>query len=138
MEKFGCGVLVTILILGIIAGIWFSLDEQSKGIVVGLLLGGAGMLVGFAVALAVVCIFLLRTMHWQVQGGKSTQPIVMGWPGYGHTPLPPPEGTMEGQYQWHPPPPQTSWQRPGRGWNVLGGEDMPPGERPPPPPGRLW
>jgi len=127
MRKFGCGVGAAFLLLAIVALVWLSLGEQSKGIVVGLLLGAVGTVVGVIIALAVVCIFLLINMRWQVQGGKSNQPIVMGWPDYGNTPLPSPD-TMESQYQWYPPPSQPSWQRPSRWWNVLGGEDMPPGQ----------
>lgn len=131
MKKFGCGVGAAFLLLAIVALVWLTLDEQSKGIVVGLLLGAVGTVIGVIIALAVVCIFLLLNMRWQVQG-KAAPPIVMGWPGNGHIPLAPPE-TMEGQYQWGPPPAQPAWRRPGRGWHVLGGEDMPPGERWPPP-----
>jgi len=129
MKKFGCGIAAAFLLLAIVALVWLSLDEQSKGIVVGLLLGAVGTVIGVILALAVVCVFLLLNMRWQIQGGKPTPPIVMGWPGYGHPGLPPPANMVDGQ--WHYPPSQPAWHRQGRGWHVLGGEDMPP-EWPPP------
>lgn len=121
MKKFGCGIGVAVVALAIVAGIWFSLDEQARGIVVGLLLGGVGMLIGVILALAVVAIFLLYNLNWHVRSGG--QPVMHG-PGQ-QAALPAPDP----QFSYYPPqaPP---WSRPARSWRGLGAEDMPPGTRP--------
>jgi len=127
MKKFGAGIISALTFLAIAALIWLSLDEQAKGIVVGLLVGAAGMLCGITVALAIVALFLLAQMRWQVQGSPHQPPIVMGYP---PAALPAPDHTV------YPPPPKAAWDRLGRHFRILGEEDMPgeeymPGTRPP-------
>jgi len=127
MRKFGCGMGAMLALLGIAAIVWFSLDEQAKGIVIGIGLGLVGAIIGGAFALALVAIFLLAQMRWQVQG-RPQAPIVMGgWPpsaGY----LQPP---VDAEFSVHPPPADPHWKRPGRGFQVIGGDDVPPEHRPP-------
>lgn len=126
MRKFGCGMGFMLFLLGVAIMVWFSLDEQAKGIVVGIGLGLVGALIGGAFALALVAIFLLVQMRWQVQGRPQT-PIVMGYPPpAGYLQAPP----QEGDWSVHPPPANAHWNRGGRGFQVIGGEDVPPGTRP--------
>lgn len=119
MRKFVAGGVVAIIILALIALMWFSLDEQAKGVIVGLILGGVGMLVGIALALAVVAIFLLYQLRWQVQGSQASPMFPPGTA----PPLALPPGQAE--FNYYPPPRRPEWARPGRDWQVLGEEDMP-------------
>lgn len=120
MRKFGCGMLAMLGLLGAGLGIWFSLSEQSKGIIVGLVIGAVGMLIGIAFALAIVAILLLQNLRWQVQGSQSQAPVLMGYPTQYQ--LAPP-----GDADWsdHPPPATPSWNRPNRGFRIIGGSDAP-------------
>jgi len=126
MKKFGCGMGFMLALLGIAVVVWFSLDEQAKGIVIGIGLGLVGAIIGGAFALALVAIFLLAQMRWQVQGRPQAPPIVMGYP--------PPAGYLDSpvdaEFSVHPPPADPHWKRPGRGFQVIGGDDAPPGTRP--------
>lgn len=123
MKKFGCGILVTIAFLGAVAAIWFSLGEQTKGVVVGLVLGGTGMLIGLALGLAVVAIFLLSNLRWQIQGGGHP-PVIHG-PGQ-QAALPAPDP----QYTYYPPHQAPPWARPVRAWRGLGIDEIPAEARP--------
>ena len=124
MKKFTAGIISALALLAIIALVWFSLNEQTKGVVVGLLLGGAGALCGFTTALAIVALFLLARMRWQVQGNPHQPPIVMGYP--------PPALPAPGQegHTVYPPPSRPAWDRPDRHFKILGEEDIP-GTKPP-------
>lgn len=126
MRKFGCGMGFMLLLLGIVTIIWFSLDDQAKGIIVGVALGLAGAIIGFMFALSIVAIFLMAQMRWQVQG-RPQAPIIMGYsPPAGYLQAPP-----ESDWSVHPPPASPHWERPGRGFQVIGGDDAPPGRSPP-------
>lgn len=122
MKRFTAGMIVAVTILALIAGIWFSLDDQAKGIVVGLIMGGIGVLVGVVLGLAIVALFLLYNLRWQIQG--KSQPAMMA--GSGHPALPAPVP----QYSYYPPQQPPTWARSARTWRGLGEEDMPPGTRP--------
>lgn len=120
MRKFTMGIVVTPLLVAGIVVVWLSLGEQAKGIVIGLILGGIGMLIGIILALAVVAIFLLWNLRWSVQ---NAPPVLRhGAPTY--QALPPPAHT-----ETYYPPPRPEWARGNRQWQILGRDDMPPSAR---------
>jgi hypothetical protein len=119
MRKVGAGLVIVLALVGLGAVIWLSLDEQAKGVLVGIVVGGVGAFVGFVVALAVVAIFLLYNLRWQVQGRQLPPPMVHGSQ-QGLPALPP--GRPEYHYY---PPPQPTWARSPRDWQILGEDDMP-------------
>lgn len=122
MRRFAAGMLVAMVVLGVVALVWFSLNDQAKGLILGLIMGGVGMVVGVILALAIVAVFLLYNLRWQIQG--KSPPVIMA--GSGHPALAAPDPS----YTYYPP--QAAPQgRPVRSWQGVGVEDMPsPATRP--------
>lgn len=106
MRKFAAGVTITLILLGVGLLIWYGLNDQARGLVVGVLLGIIGLAAGVILAFAVVGIFLLINLRWSVT--SATAPPVL----HGSPPLP---------LDLPRPVPQ-GWRR--REWDVVGAEDV--------------
>ena len=107
MRKFAAGVVITLILLGAALLVWYSLDDQAQGLVVGVLLGIVGLAAGVVLAFAVVGVFLLVNLRWSVTSATAP-PAMHGTPPLG---LPAPEFAPRG------------W-RGKRHWNVVGAEDV--------------
>ncbi len=117
MNRFLAGVLITAAGLAIPVGVWFSLDTQARGVVVGVAIGGAGACLGAISALAIVGLVLLRSLQWSVApGGRQGAPppppvVIVGREALG---LPAPQD--QGEFSNTPP---SNWRKV-REWEVLG------------------
>ena len=114
MKKVVAGALITIIILAICLVIWLSLDDQARGVVVGVLLGIVGLIAGIIVALAAVGILLLIQLRWSVNSSTAS-PMLHGQ----NTPQLPTAS------MWQQAPPT---RRPQREWDVVGAEDVTEGD----------
>lgn len=99
------GVIVIVVVASII--VWYSLDSQARGVVLGVLLGVGGLFLGAVLAFAVVGMLLLWKLVWQVQQ-QPPRPMILPTPG--QVPALPP-----GQ-DWQPAP----RRRIPRDWRILG------------------
>jgi len=112
MKRLFAGAITFVVIITASVVVWYQLNDQARGIVVGVLLGAGGFAAGVLLALSVVAIFLLINLRWSVTP-QSKPPIVL--PGTQPAlPAPP-------QQQWHRPP---QYRNPRRWWDIVGAEDV--------------
>lgn len=110
MKRFMAGAIVAVVIIAAGVLVWYGLDDQARGIVVGVLLGVGGLATGVLLALAAVAILLLINLRWTVSQ-NAKPPIVL--PGAGPPARP--------QSQWYPPQLRAPRQW---GGTILGVEDV--------------
>lgn len=118
MRKFFAGALVMVAL--IIAGvlIWYGLNDQAQGLVLGFGMGAVGLGAGVVIALAFVgIVFLLRLRYDASPRYPTPQPpiIIQG-------------GVVPGLEAGTPvyPAPPLAQRRTQRNWQNIGGEDAPP------------
>jgi hypothetical protein len=120
MKRFFAGALATVGVIGTGGVIWLALNQQSRGILMGVGVCTGGMFLGATMAMAVVGVLLLAKLTWGVNVSAPQPPqIVLHGGGRQQEPglLPP--------AQYGPPPAAI---RPPRQWDVLGADDVdPPG-----------
>lgn len=110
MKRFFGGAMVAVALIAAVVLVWYGLNDQAKGLVVGVMLGAGGIVVGILVALAVVGVLLLMNLRWSVQAAKP--PVIL--PGI-QPALPAPQ-----QQQWSAPR-----RRSPRAWeSFVGVEDV--------------
>lgn len=113
MKRFMAGMIIAVAVIAGVVVVWLSLHDQTKGILIGVVIGFLGLVLGVVVALAVVGVLLLMKLHWgvNVPTSRATPPVViMG-------------GRWQDDHLALPPPGQGQPVQAPRAWQVLGGED---------------
>lgn len=110
-KHFVAGSSVTIMLASVGILVWYGLNDQARGIVVGVLLGIAGLLAGLTLALAIVGVMLLVNLRWSVHNAKPPPML--------HSAQSAPGLAAPSGQQMYPP-----HFRPARHWHMVGEDDI--------------